>query len=133
MKYLLDTNVCIHFFRGKFDLLNKFDEVGIQNCAISEITLAELVFGAEKSQTPKQNHTIIEEFACQVTILPIFDSILLYGKEKARLIKNGNMISDFDLLIGCTAVEKDLVMVTENIREFKRISNIKIENWIKRE
>jgi tRNA(fMet)-specific endonuclease VapC len=52
MIYLLDTNICVHFFRGKFNLLSKFEEVGIDNCAISEITLAELVFGAEKSQDP---------------------------------------------------------------------------------
>jgi tRNA(fMet)-specific endonuclease VapC len=64
--------------------------------------------------------------------LPIFDSIKLYGKEKARLRKSGIMISDFDLFIGCTAVQKSLIMVTENIREFERISNIKIENWVKR-
>lgn len=71
-------------------------------------------------------------FVNQLTILPIFDSINTYGKEKARLRKKGTMISDFDLLIGCTATEKKLIMVTENIKEFKRISNIKIENWIQR-
>ncbi len=132
MKYLLDTNVCIHFFRGKFNLIEKFENIGITNCAISEITLAELVFGAESSDNPQKNHEIIEKFASQVTILPIFDSIPKYGKEKARLRKSGIMISDFDLLIGCTSTENDLIMVTENIREFERISNIKIENWISR-
>ncbi len=49
MKYLLDSNICIHFFRGKFNIIEKLSKVGIENCAISEITLAELVFGAEKS------------------------------------------------------------------------------------
>jgi tRNA(fMet)-specific endonuclease VapC len=48
MKYLLDSNICIHFFRGQFNIIEKLNEVGIENCAISEITLAELVFGAEK-------------------------------------------------------------------------------------
>ncbi len=60
MKYLLDTNVCIHFFRGKFNLIEKFENIGITNCAISEITLAELVFGAESSDNPQKNHEIIE-------------------------------------------------------------------------
>ena len=55
MKYLLDTNICIHFFRGKFDLIKKLNEIGIENCAISEITLAELVFGAENSSNPKKS------------------------------------------------------------------------------
>lgn len=132
MKYLLDTNICIHFFRGKYNLVEKIESVGLNNCAISEITLAELVFGAENSLHPEKNHIIVEEFTKQLTILPIYDSIRIYGKEKARLRKSGTMISDFDLLIGCTSVEKDLIMVTENVSEFERISNITIENWIKR-
>lgn len=132
MKYLLDSNICIHFFRGKFGIIDKLEKTGLNECAISEITLAELVFGAENSENPKKNHTIIERFVEQTTILPIYDSIHYYGKEKSRLRKKGIMISDFDLLIGCTAVEKGLIMITENVKEFKRISNIKIENWINR-
>lgn len=132
MKYLLDTNICIHFFKGKFNLIEKLEEVELKNCAISEITLAELVFGAENSLTPHKNRDIIEQFSGQVTILPIYDTINLYGKEKARLRKLGTMISDFDLLIGCTSVEKELIIVTENVREFERINNIRIENWIDR-
>jgi tRNA(fMet)-specific endonuclease VapC len=132
MKYLLDSNICIHFFRGRFKVIDKLNSVGLKNCAISEITLAELVYGAENIDNPEKNHEIIEKFINQLTILPIFDSILLYGKEKTRLRKIGKMISDFDLLIGCTAVEKDLIIVTENVGEFERISGIKIENWIKR-
>jgi len=132
MKYLLDTNICIHFFKGKFNLIAKIASVGLRNCAISEITLAELVFGAENSLNPKQNHEIINNFTGQVAILPIYDSIYIYGKEKARLRKSGKMISDFDLLIGCTSIANELIMVTENVNEFKRISDITIENWIKR-
>lgn len=130
MKYLLDTNICIHFFRGKFNLIEKIELVGLRNCAISEITLAELVFGAENSDNPQKNQSIIDKFTSQITILPIFDSISKYGKEKARLRKSGIMISDFDLLIGCTAIENDLIMITENTKEFERITGIKMENWI---
>jgi tRNA(fMet)-specific endonuclease VapC len=132
MKYLLDSNICIHFFRGKFGLIDKLSSIGLENCAISEITLAELVFGAENSEDPKKNHEIIDKFVDQLTIIPIFDSINTYGQEKSRLRKKGEMISDFDLLIGCTSVEKWLIMVTENVNEFQRISEIKIENWIVR-
>jgi tRNA(fMet)-specific endonuclease VapC len=132
MKYLLDSNICIHFFRGKFGVIGKLNEVGLRNCAISEISLAELVYGAENSKNPSKNHEIINQFVDQITILPIYDSILNYGKEKARLRKIGKMVSDFDLLIGCTAVEKGLVMVTENLKDFQRISNIRLENWIER-
>lgn len=132
MKYLLDSNICIHFFRGAFGIIDKLEVVTLKNCAISEITLAELVFGAENSNNPKKNHKIVEKFVNELMILPIFDAIPMYGKEKSRLRKNGKMISDFDLLIGCTAVEKNMTMVTENVREFERISNLKIENWIQR-
>ncbi len=132
MKYLLDTNICIHFFRGKFNLIEKFDEVQLENCAISEITLAELSFGAENSSNPKKNHNLINEFLQKVKVLPIFSAINIYAIEKVSLRKKGIMISDFDLLIGATAVSDQLIMVTENVKEFNRIANIKIENWINR-
>ncbi len=132
MKYLLDTNICIHFFHGKFNLLDKIEKIGLENCVISEITLAELAFGAENSLNPNKNFQLIEIFSEQVVILPILDAISLYGKEKVRLRKKGQMISDFDLLIGTTAVANRLIMVTENVKEFNRIEDIKIENWIER-
>ncbi|WP_445735900.1 type II toxin-antitoxin system VapC family toxin [Mariniflexile sp.] len=132
MKYLLDTNICIHLFRGKFNLIEKFQEINLEDCAISEITLAELIFGAENSPNPKKNYKIIDTFSEQVKILPIFNSIPTYAKEKVRLRKQGKMISDFDLLIGSTAIANDLIMITENVKEFERISNIEIENWVRR-
>ncbi len=113
-------------------MIEKFQEIGTERIAISEITFAELAFGAENSSSPKKNLELVEVFANQVVILPIFNAIYLYGKEKARLRSLGIMISDFDLLIGCTAVEKDMIMVTENQREFERISGIQLENWVKR-
>jgi tRNA(fMet)-specific endonuclease VapC len=128
MKYLLDTNICVHFLRGNFELINKFRQIGIENCAISEITFAELVFGAENSSNPEKNLELIEAFTNQLIILPIFNAIHLYAKEKARLRSKGLMISDFDLLIGCTAIEKGMIMVTENQKNLKesRISKSKI-------
>ena len=132
MKYLLDTNICIHFLRGKFGLYDKIKQVGFQNCAISEITFAELIYGAENSEYFQKNHKLVEEFSKVLPIMPIFEAIHRYGSEKARLRQSGTMISDFDLLIGCTAVEYEMIMVTENIKEFKRIKGIKIENWVKR-
>lgn len=132
MNYLLDTNICIHFFRGKYNLLEKLEKVGVENCAISEITLAELVFGAEKSQDPTKNHKLIDEFIDNVVVLPIYSAIYKYGKEKARLSTLGLKISDFDLLIGSTAIENDLIMVTENTSEFERINDIVLQNWIVR-
>lgn len=132
MKYLLDTNICIHLFRGKYNLIEKFEEINLDDCAISEITLAELIFGAENSPNPKKNYKIIDTFSEQIKILPIFNSIQIYAKEKVRLRRKGIMISDFDLLIGSTAIANELIMVTENVKEFNRISGIYIENWVKR-
>ena len=132
MKYLLDTNICIHLFRGQFNLIEKFQEIHLGDCAISEITLAELTFGAEKSLNPEKNQKIIDKFSEQVKILPIFNAISIYAKEKVRLRKKGIMISDFDLFIGATAVANELIMVTENVKEFERISSIEIENWVER-
>lgn len=132
MKYLLDSNICIHFFRGKFGIIDKLEKIGLTQCAISEITFAEIAFGAENSDNPQKNHHVIELFVEHIKILPIYDVIHFYAKEKSRLRKTGTMISDFDLLIGCTAVEKDMIMVTENVQEFERITNIQIENWIDR-
>jgi tRNA(fMet)-specific endonuclease VapC len=110
----------------------KLDEVGIGNCAISEITLAELLYGAHCSQNPKKNKAIVESFVNDVKVLPILESLELYAKEKSRLKINGELISDFDLLIGSTSIQKKMTMVTENIKEFKRMQGIKIENWIVR-
>lgn len=132
MKYLLDTNICIHLFRGQFNLLDKFKEIDLQDCTISEITLAELIFGAENSSNPEKNQKIIDAFLEQIKILPIFNAIPIYAKEKVRLRKKGIMISDFDLFIGATAVANELIMVTENSKEFERISKIEIENWVQR-
>ncbi len=113
-------------------MIDKFTDVYIENCAISEITLAELTFGAENSPNPNKNHKLIESFSEHIKILPIYNAIPIYAKEKVRLRKSGEMISDFDLLIGTSAIANDLIMVTENVKEFEKISKIQMENWIKR-
>ena len=83
------------------------------------------------SEKPDENLFFVNEFANKIGILPIFNSLDLYAKEKARLKKTGNLIDDFDLLIGCSAMRNNLILVTNNGNHFERIENIKIENWIK--
>jgi tRNA(fMet)-specific endonuclease VapC len=131
-KYLLDTNICIFFFKGKYSLNEKLKKIGLDNCCISEITLAELKYGAECSDRITENIKMIDDFAKEVTIVPIFNSLGIYAKEKAKLRKSGNLIDDFDILIGATAVANNMILVTENEKHFVRISKVKIENWIKR-
>lgn len=130
MDYLLDTNICIHYFKGQFELRDKIKEIGFENFAISEITLAELIYEAEKSQQKAKNIKVVEYFSEKISIIPIFDSIRIYGKEKARLKTKGTIIGDLDLFIGATAIVNNMTIVTRNVREFERMENIKIENWI---
>ena len=128
-KYLIDTNIAIFYMKGKFDLETKFEKANPDNCFISEITLAELKFGVEKSDKPEKNKKTLDNFLTGVQILPIFHSLDLYAKEKARLQKAGTPVDDFDLLIGVTSVTHQLTMVTNNTNHFRRISKIKLEDW----
>ena len=117
--------------KGKFDLESKFDTVTPDNCFISEMTLAELKFGDEKSEKPEKNKKALDNFLTGVEILPIFHSLDLFAKEKARLQKAGTPIDDFDLLIGVTSVTHKLTMVSNNTNHFKRIKGIDLEDWTK--
>ena len=131
-KYLLDTDICIFYLRGKYNVNERLKGImGHDNCFISEITLAELKYGAELSEKVEENMGFVNEFAKKIGILPIFNSLDLYAKEKARLRKAGYMIDDFDLLIGCSAIRNKLILVTNNEKHFERIQDITIENWIK--
>ena len=115
---------------NKPQLEKKFDDLSSENCFISEITLAELKVGVEKSINPDKNRKVLNNFLTGVQILPIFHSLDLYAKEKARLQKLGTPVDDFDLLIGVTSVQHNLIMVTNNTKHFKGIKNIVLEDWI---
>ena len=130
-QYLVDTNICIFFIKGLYDLKSKFNAVGGENCMISEITLAELKFGVENSQHKDKNAKTLANFLTGIIIIPILPSFDIYAKEKARLRKAGQPIDDFDLLIGATAVANGLILVTNDHAHLGRIKNIKIEDWTK--
>ena len=133
MQYLLDTNICVFFLRGKFNLDEVIKEKGRENCFISEITVAELRYGAENSDDPIKSHKAVDIFLSGISIIPMFGSIRRYVKEKVRLRKIGKPIHDeFDLIIGATAIENKLTLVTDNSKDFERLDGIKIENWFKR-
>ena len=116
--------------KGKFNLSEKFDEA-TDNCFISEITLGELKIGVENSENPEKNRRALADFLTGVKVLPIFHSLDLYAKEKARLRKARTPIDDFDFLIGSTSVTHNLKMVTNNTDHFKNISGIDLEDWTK--
>ena len=132
--YLLDTNICAYWLRDKYDVKDRVNAVGMENCYISEVTIAELKFGKVYGRLkggPKYQDQRLEQFFDDINVLhiePYFDQ---YAEEKARLELAGTPShDDFDLLIGCTAVAEDMVMVTQNVKDFKNIRDIQIENWI---
>ena len=128
-KYLLDTNICIYFLKGQLDLHQQIEKVGIENCYISEITIAELKYGVEKNVQKEKNRLILEKFQEKFSILPIFTSLDTYAKEKARLKTKGKTLDEFDLLIGSTAITNSLTLATRNVSDFDRLENIRIEDW----
>lgn len=93
-----------------------------ENCFISEMTVAELKYGVENSKTPEKMRPVVEGFISKFAVIPI-------ALEKAKLRTIGLMIDDFDILIGATAVENKMVMVTNNTAHFSRLDNIIIEDW----
>ncbi len=133
MRYLLDTNICVFFLRGKLNLDEIIKEKGHENCFISEITVVELLYGAENSDNPAKSHKAVNAFISGLSIIPIFGSIKRYAKEKVRLNKIGRPMHDeFDLLIGVTAIENKITLVTDNLKDFERLEGIKLENWFTR-
>ena len=128
-QYLLDTNICIFYLKGKFGLINKMASVGFSNCFISEITVLELKYGAACSDNPEKQSAKINQLIKNLQIVPISSAIDIFPKEKALLRRNGLLIDDFDLLIGATAVANNLIMVTNNTKHFDRISKIRLEDW----
>jgi len=127
-KYILDTNVCISIFKNKYGIREKIIKIGHKNCFVSEITIAELFYGASKSGQQRHFEDVTNVLRL-FGVVPIYSALKLYGCLKAKLEQQGQRIDDFDLLIGATAVQNEMVMVTSNTKHFDRIPNIKIEDW----
>ncbi|MEZ4883189.1 MAG: type II toxin-antitoxin system VapC family toxin [Chitinophagales bacterium] len=132
-KYLIDTDICIAFLKDKFNIKRKIKSVGISNCYISEITIAELTYGAYKSSNFEKHISEVVRMKNLFNVIPISDSIEKYAAEKVRLQRLGQLIPDFDLLIATSVVAHNMVIVTRNEKHFSRINDIVIENWTKRE
>jgi tRNA(fMet)-specific endonuclease VapC len=131
-QYLLDTNICVFFLRQKYDIGKRLSEVGLNNCFISEITIAELLYGAECSSNPVQNADLINQLCENMNVIPISNCLSEYSKQKAALRRSGKQIEDLDLLIGATAVANNMILVTDNVKHLSRLAHVKIENWIAR-
>ncbi|MBN2533975.1 MAG: type II toxin-antitoxin system VapC family toxin [Spirochaetales bacterium] len=129
--YLLDTNICIYTIKRKHDsLLKRIHNNLEKKIFISTLSVAELEFGVSNSNYPEKNRIALLEFLAIFDLLQFDDKdAIVYGKIKTKLRKKGNIIGPIDLLLAAQAVSKNLIFVTNNIKEFQRIDNLCIEDW----
>ena len=131
LKYLLDTNIVIYVLKRRpKEVLDLFN-ANASRMAISSITLSELIYGAEKSLDTDKNLEAVEEFVSHLEVLP-YDAKASqhYGQIKAALEKKEQIIGENDIHITAHAISHGLILVSNNVREFKRVPNLALENWV---
>jgi tRNA(fMet)-specific endonuclease VapC len=129
--YLLDTNICVFAIRQKSQrLLDRLRQTRPGDMAISTVTLAELRFGAEKSQDPPKNHAALIAFVAPLEIVP-FDAAAAdeYGRIRAHLEARGEPIGPLDTMIAAHALALGVPLVTNNVAEFTRVPGLTVEDW----
>lgn len=131
MKYLLDTNTCIIYIKGKnLSLKQRMEDTLISDIAVCSVVKSELFYGSMKSVNPERNYALQQEFLEQFISLPFDDaSAHIFGTIRAQLEKKVTPIGAYDLQIAAIAIANDLTLVTHNTREFSRILELKIEDW----
>jgi tRNA(fMet)-specific endonuclease VapC len=131
LKYLLDTNIVIYVLKRRpVEVLAVFN-TNASRMAISSITLSELIYGAEKSLNVNRNLEAIEEFVSHLDVLP-YDAKASqhYGQIKATLERKGEIIGENDIHIAAHAISQGLILVSNNLKEFNRVPNLALENWV---
>jgi len=131
IKYLLDTNIVIDVLKRRpIEVLEIFNR-NANRMAISSITLAELIYGAEKSQHVDKNLEAIEEFISHLEVLS-YDAKASqhYGQIKSGLEKKGQLIVENDLHIAAHAISQGFILISNNLKEFSRVPNLALENWV---
>ncbi len=131
LQYMLDTNICIYVIKTyPPELLERFNSLAEQLC-ISAITLGELQYGAEKSARRLHNLQAIEHFSARLEVLPFSAKAAIhYGQVRIELERAGTPVGPHDMLIAAHARSEGLIVVTNNLREFDRISGLRVENWV---
>lgn len=129
--YLLDTNVCIIYLKGKsLAVKQHFDSLKRNNIAVCSVVKAELFYGSMRSNNPQKALQVQQTFLNQFISLPFNDACtLIYGKIRAKLAKAGTPIGSNDLLIASIALANNLILVTHNVSEFSRVPGLKLEDW----
>ena len=133
MKYMLDTNMCIYIIKRKTQVVvERFLRTEISQIGVSSITLSELMYGVSKSSKPEQNQMALTQFMAPLEILPYGDDAAqYYGGIRVHLEKQGTPIGSLDMLIAAHTLSASCTLITNNEKEFIRIPNLKIENWVK--
>jgi tRNA(fMet)-specific endonuclease VapC len=131
VRYLLDTNTCIYIInRRPEQVFEHFVGRCIGEIAISSITGAELAFGVDKSGSVR-NRQALDKFLAPLEILPFDEAAMRrYGPLRSQLERQGQPIGALDLLIAGHALALDVTLVTNNLREFKRVPGLRLENWV---
>lgn len=131
MTYLLDTDTIISLLRGDRSIANHIRNVGDEHIATTVINLAELYFGAFNSTHVNENLSAVDGFRLATRILEFEESAaVIFGKVKATLKRQGNLVTDSDLFIAAIALSTNSVLVTNNVRHFHRIEGLDWENWV---
>jgi tRNA(fMet)-specific endonuclease VapC len=131
LKYLLDTNIVIYLIKHRPPQAREIFNRQQGRMAISAITLAELIHGAEKSSDPPSNLDVVEDFCSRLAVLPYTaQAAQHYGAIRAALEREGRPIGVNDLHIAGHARSEGLVLVTNNLREFERVGGLLTENWV---
>jgi tRNA(fMet)-specific endonuclease VapC len=130
LAYLLDTDICIHALKKRNAALLEAFTAHDGRMAVSDVTLYELYYGAERYDDPAQRIAIIESFAARLEVLPFDTRAALHaGNIRATLERQGQMIGAYDVMIAAIARSQGLVLVTGNIREFERVEGLRVERW----
>ena len=130
LKYMLDTDIVIYTLKNRPARVRDAFKHHSGQMAISAVTFGELIYGAERSSQPERNLNDIEGMAARLEVLPFNESAALhFGQIRAELASAGKPIGPYDQMIAGHARALGLVMVTNNVEEFKRVPGLRIENW----
>lgn len=131
--FLLDTCIWIPFLKGRWGIQEHVQQVGVSNCFLSELVVAELLIGAYKTGREAEFRDI-RALRSVFETLPVSYAVLdRYAQLRASLETQGSRLDNIDLLIAATALANDLTLVTHNTRHFSRIPDLKLEDWIETE
>lgn len=130
MKYLLDTNMVIAISRRQANIINKIRQYQPSDFVLSSVVYFELAFGAYNSQKVQDNLRTLEQLPFE--ILPFTQQDAYHaGQIRADLKQKGTPIGVYDVLIAGQAVAQELILLTHNVKEFKRVNGLKFEDWLK--